>query len=116
MVTVDSDTLVVAPLTSVRPGLIWLSVGDESLFLYCARSVPGGGGGVDGEGDVEGEADADGEGDVERDGETDGEGDADDVPGRVPHTWRAPSNNTMWLASVGVDWLVETPANDQSFV
>src|SRR6266540_6729334 len=99
MVTVDSAMLVVPPLTRDRPGLIWLSVGAESLFLYWARSVPGGGGDEEVEGD--------GDGDTETDTETDGEGDVPD--GSVPHTWRVPSNSTMWAASVGADWLVETP-------
>src|SRR5436190_6532057 len=46
MVTVDSATADVPALTTVIPGLIWLSVGLESLFLYCARSVAAGAAGV----------------------------------------------------------------------
>lgn len=38
--TSDRSTGCAPVFTTWRPGLIWLSPGDESLFLYCAFSVP----------------------------------------------------------------------------
>ncbi len=38
--TADRDNGLVPVLITFRPGLIWLSPGAESLFLYCTLTAP----------------------------------------------------------------------------
>ncbi|WP_396711437.1 hypothetical protein [Microbispora sp. H11081] len=136
-----NDHPTVHPEMAVLPELLtvtsaWKPPGHELVTLYVAvHALPVMGEGLgDGEGDGEGdglgegEGDGDGEGDGEAegladgdgdglgDGETEGLGDGEgSVPGALPQILVDPEYSVMFCTVTGVDGVVDTPVNDQSF-